>query len=250
MAQVLLGTTTDGSYYQANIANSSSIATDANGKFIAGSLTSTIINVQTFTADGTYTPTSGMAYCTIEAWGGGGGGGGVAPGGANFAGGAGGGAAGYSRTTASAATIGSSKTVTVGTGGAGGAAGLNDGSAGTATSVGSICVSNPGQGGTAAAAGNNYIGGLGGTAGTGDIAATGMPGGIGIATATTTDFTAMSGYGGSTLVGGGGLAPIITSTGNPGTGYGSGGSGAASGTGSNQAGGDGAPGYVVITEYI
>src|SRR5574338_310828 len=54
--------------------------------------------VQTFTANGTYTPTTGMVYCIIECVGGGGGGGGTSNSAAGSAGcAASGGAGAYSR---------------------------------------------------------------------------------------------------------------------------------------------------------
>src|SRR5262245_40851282 len=82
---------------------------------LAEKLTAATVQVviQTFTASGTYTPTSGMSYCLIEAVGGGAGGaGGAATTGQSWSFGGGGGG-GYSRKRASAADIGVSQTVTV-----------------------------------------------------------------------------------------------------------------------------------------
>ena len=133
---------------------------------------------QVFTANGTYTPTSGMKYCTIEAWGAGGGGGTSVAGGVGVSVcGGGGGAGGYSRITVTAATIGSSQTVTIG-GGGGSAAN------GTDTSVGTICVGKGGTKGGNSSGSSPGAGGAGGVAGTGDIAGVGMNGGSSIISGT------------------------------------------------------------------
>jgi hypothetical protein len=204
---------------------------------------------QIFTGNGTYTPTSGMVYCIIECVGGGGGGGGAANSGAaqqSLAGGGGGG--GYSRLVATAATIGVSKAVTVGTGGAGG---LNTGATGTAgndTSVGTLCIGKGGSGGGGTA--TTFLGGAGGVAGTGDLTSVGGAGGGGAATAAA-GATMCSGQGGSSVLGGGGLGHINTTAGGAGGAYGGGGGGAASNNaGGAVAGGAGADGVVFITEYI
>jgi hypothetical protein len=204
------------------------------------------VTQQHFSANGTYTPTSGMKYCIIECWGAGGGGAGCANSGAtgNITGG-GGGSGGYSRTVSTAATVGASQTVTIGTLGAGGTAGPNAGSAGTATSVGTICVANGGAGGAAAS-----NGGLGGTAGTGDIIGTGAPGFPGFVNTINT-IAVIGGQGGSSSIGGGGVTRSTQGTGNAGTGFGSGGGGGVSvSAGGTAAGGAGTAGYVFITEYI
>lgn len=213
------------------------------------------INIQTFTSSGTYTPTAGMVYCTIECWGGGGGGGGAAAQGASYTGSAGGGGAGgYSKKTVAAATIGASKAVTIGNYGSGGSAGNNAGNNGTATSVGTICVANGGTGG--GGFGNVTsppTGGAGGTAGTGDIAIAGQAGSGGVDCYNTGGSRILSGSGGSTAVGSGGSmqASAGNLTGVAATGYGAGGGGAGvSASTGTVAGGNGAPGFVYITEYI
>jgi hypothetical protein len=211
------------------------------------------VNVKTFATSGTYTPTEGMNYCTIECWGGGGGGG-SAKGTLAYnesMGAGGGGAGGYSRKTVSASTIGASQTVTIGTGGAGGASGANNvGISGTATSIGSICIANGGSGGgTVASAGGN-----GGVAGTGDIAAPGQCGGVGFYS-TTSAVDALGGAGGNTMVGSGGSGRLagygVALAGVPGTGYGSGGSAACvTYSTSGAAGGNGTGGLAIITEFM
>jgi len=107
-------------------------------------LMSSIVS-QTFTASGTYTPTSGMTFCIVEAVGGGAGGGGVVCDAAYALWAGGGGAGGYSRKVTTAALVGASQVVTIGAGGAGGAFGA--GSNGGDTSLGSICIAKGGSGG-------------------------------------------------------------------------------------------------------
>lgn len=211
------------------------------------------VSVQKFTSSGTCVPTSGMTYCIIECWGGGGGGGGMTGtvSGATCSGGGGGGGAGsYSKVTVSSSAFGSSQTVTIGAAGYGGAAGNNNGGDGGATSVGTLCVTNGGGGGQ----GQPYgVGGSGGSAGTGDIAAPGAPGFRGISGVVTTT-SSQGGQGASSSVGQGARGGIGSSTstnGTAATGYAAGGSGGTSnGVAASVSGGAGAPGLVVITEYI
>lgn len=206
------------------------------------------VAIQKFTANGTYTPTSGMVFAIIECVGGGGGGSGTSSAGANtFIGSGGGGAGSYSRKLVTATDIGASKAVTIGAAGSGGASGANPGGDGGDTSVGVLCV---GKGGKGAAVGQT--GGAGGVAGTGDVTAVGMPGMNGWNLGgTSLGGVALAGGGGSTLFGGGG----IPSNSNPGTGgaasgYGAGGAGSGSFNGGGAAaGGAGTAGYVVITEF-
>jgi hypothetical protein len=221
----------------------------------------TTVNVQVFTSTGTYTPTANMAYCIVEAVGGGGGGGGVPNNTSSQACAAGGGGGGgYARIHLSAATVGSSQTVTINTGGSGGAAGSNPGSSGGSVTFGSLLTANGGAGGAAGVASSTGLtikaGGLGGTASSGDFNATGGPGGYGSGSA---GGPSWGGQGGNSYLGGGGLSPIglgndVFSAGNNATGYGGGGSGAFSvsvggGTGA-EAGGNGTNGIVIVTEYI
>jgi len=134
-------------------------------------LMSSIVS-QTFTASGTYTPTSGMTFCIVEAVGGGAGGGGVVCDAAYALWAGGGGAGGYSRKVTTAALVGASQVVTIGAGGAGGAFGA--GSNGGDTSLGSICIAKGGSGGAGTSAAAFGQAGAGGIAGTGDIAAVGI----------------------------------------------------------------------------
>lgn len=208
------------------------------------------VNVQKFTSSGTYTPTAGMKYCIIEAWGAGGAGGGGASVTLQTAG-AGGGAGGYSRLTASAATIGASQAVTIGAAGAPGAAGNNPGGAGGDTSVGTLCIAKGGSGGPGNAGAVYTTFGAGGVPGTGDITGPGQSGSIGYTSSSGPSFEPEM-RGGSTLVGAGGVNDHATNpkTGPAGTGNGSGGAGGWTVAGGAVTGGAGTAGLVVITEFI
>lgn len=218
------------------------------------------VNVQTFVASGTYTPSVGLKYCTIEVVGGGG-----AGGGANItsstqgAAGSGGGGGGYARKTISSATVGVSQTVTIGAGGTIGAAGAGGNTGGT-TSVGAIVSASGGLGGLAGTVSGATTfafraGGAGGAGSSGDFNITGSSGGNSIAAGTNSTL-ALPGDGGASYFAGRiaaiGAATNSTNTGNPGILYGGGGSGgynllaeAAATTGSA-----GGAGIVVITEFI
>ena len=186
------------------------------------------INIQKFSTAGTftYTPTSGLIYAIVEIMGAGGAGATVS----NQNGGAGG-AGGYLRGVVSATAIGASKSITVGAAG-------TPGNTGGTTSFGTIFSA---SGGASASA---NAGGAGGSTFTGgQLTISGQPGGNGFSGNSIT-----GGYGGGGVFGpGAGGVPQnnngITAT-NPGSG-GSGGNSSGSAVGGN-----GAPGIVVITEYI
>ncbi len=230
------------------------------------------IVTQVFTTSGVYTPSVGMKYCIAEAVGGGGGGAGTfdaTPGLLVSVGGCGS-AGGYCRKTISAIDIGSSQVVTVGdAGGAGPANSVISGAQPTASSLGSIIIANPGisVGGVAASSFAVATNGVsGGTATGGDVNCSGGNSSVSFSfifynTSETADIgMAVSGNGGSSFYGpgakgrfasggilGGGHGPGIDAVS-----YGSGGSGAvgAGGGATGDIGGAGAPGIVIITEYI
>lgn len=213
------------------------------------------IKRQSFITSGTYTPSAGMLYCIIEAWGGGGGGGGaiIVPGASNAGGG--GGAGSYSRHLATAADIGISKSVVIGAFGAGGAAGFNAGAAGGNTTLGtSIVIASGGSGGGGGSASVGGLGGGGGLANIGNIiAGSGMNGGNGFAIGNILAYP-IGGYGGSTSIGSGagpvGGPQATSQVGNIGVGYGAGGGGGITfNNGASAAGGNGASGLLVITEF-
>ena len=209
------------------------------------------IVVQVFTSTGTYTPTSGMLYCTIEVVGGGGGGAGVAAtDSTHIALGGGGGGGGYARKTVTAATIGVSQSVTIGAAGTGGT-GNNGGGTGGTTSVGAIVSASGGGGGVNGSSGSGN-GGAGGLGSSGDININGAGGGMG---AGVVNLFCAGSFGGTSYFGGGAASVGQNSghqNGGNGTAYGGGGGGGmttnSSGTAAN--GGSGFAGVVVITEYI
>lgn len=199
---------------------------------------------QVITSSGTYTPTPGMVFCDAELLGGGGGGGGAN---GTVAVATGGGAGSYSKSRLTASQVGASQTATVGAAGTAGTTAGSAGGTGGATSLGALVTTNGGIGGngsTTAGSPDVKAGVLGGAAGTGEVATAGAPSspsyysGGGSASA-----------GGSTLYGAGGLAASFNGGAGPGgngLGYGSGGGG---GCGVAHAGGSGAPGVIIITEY-
>jgi hypothetical protein len=224
----------------------------------AGSFSS--INVQTITSSSTYTPTAGRLFCKVEQVGGGGGGGGSTnTSSSSVSMGAGGGGGEYAVGYFSAATIGASKAIVIGAGGAGGAAGgANNGSAGGTTTFGGTLLTavggSGGTGGIAATGGYNFLGGNGGTGGTGGyMHVAGMPGADAYVVF---GFMSQAGGGGSSYFGG--MGNNITAIGGSsfpgvnGLGFGAGGGGgfAFQSSGSGEAGGTGSSGVVVITEYI
>lgn len=216
---------------------------------------------QIFTASGAYTPSPGMFQAEVEVVGGGGGGGAAsAQGAANtITNGGGGGAGSYSKRLCTSTMIGGSQTVTIGAGGAGGttnaAVGAAGGAAnGTATSFGTLCIANGGGGGQyQLQTGSVTPGpGMGGAAGTGDIALQGNNGGGPVNNAAS-GFP-IGGAGANSPYGAGGYEVYLTaatnSNGQPGRGYGSGGGGGVSFQSTGFAsGGAGAPGLCIVTEY-
>jgi len=263
----LTGTNT---IYYRSAANTWSPVTVSTGlAFSGGNLTATggsgtavTVNVQTFTASGTYTPISGMRYCTIELVGGGGGGGGVGDTTSSGYSQAGGGSGGYSRKTVDAATIGANKAVTIGAAGTAGAAGMGgNGGNGGNTFVGAsfataICAATGGGGGKGTSS-SPWQGGLAGviTGAVGDITAAGNPGVPGYAAAGGAAGLIGGGNGGASFFGGGGLGAAAANggsvVGGAASNYGSGGGGAAgSNVATARAGGAGAAGFVIITEYL
>ena len=234
--------------------NDLSIATTA---FVSAAVAALFagINVQKFTASGTYTPSAKMLFADITCLGGGGGGGGVT-GQATMAFGAGGGGAGsVSRKIASKAAISPSQIVTIGAAGAGGAAGNNSGGGGGDSSVASFCIGKGGGGGGFNSGGAGFGGGgLGGVLGTGDVTSAGASGTTG-SYAQITTVAAINGMGGSSAFGGSLSNSIVLSgtaaAGGGAQGFGAGGSGAfVSGTTNTAAGGPGSAGLVIIVEYL
>lgn len=229
------------------------------------------LNVQSITASGNYTPTSGMKWCLVILTGSGAGGGGAdSSTTTNNLGVGGGGGAGATRWGFfSAATIGASQAVTLPAGGAGGTAAGGTGSAPASATFGALLTAPSGSGGqgkgTSTVAAMVSNGGAGGTVGSGGLF--GAPGGDGspgyghIIDGTVGDGTyAMGGTGGASFWGGGGrggtidsatIGASVTSSGASGPAPGSGGGGAVcSDTTAGAAGSAGTIGICVVIEFV
>jgi hypothetical protein len=209
-----------------------------------------LINVQRFAANGTYTPTPGTTSIIVELVGGGGSGGGSGAPAAGQGAAAGGGSAGaFARTRLTSGFSGVA--VTVGSGGAGTSAGSVTGNNGTASSFGSLASAPGGLGGSAGPdIGAPALFGGAGTSGapTGGnlVSAVGRSGGLGLILTPT---IVAGGEGGSSAYGGGAggsgnVAGLSATT--PG-----GGGGGASGIAASPArsGGAGAAGLVTVYEF-
>lgn len=200
----------------------------------------------------TYTVPAGVYRLIVHVQGPGGGGGGGDQGTNQSGIAAGGGSGGYANKLY-AVTPGDTFTYTVGLGGAGGTAGNNAGSNGTANTVfdsgGSPVTGALGVGGGSLAAGTSLVSttaGAGGTATGGDWNIAGQKGGAGTRYSVN---VLQPGNGADSFLGIGG--PVVSSgAGLAGTGYGSGGSGGlAYQNTADVAGGDGAPGVIIVEEF-
>jgi len=211
------------------------------------------VKTQVFTSTGTYTPSAGMLSAIIECMGGGGAGGGSTGSVSFLTSGGGGGAGSYARKYVSAADVTPSQSVTMGAGGAGAANAI--GGNGGDTSVGALCIGKGGSGGALGTSSVFGLGGAGGVAGTGDVTLPGAAGGDGAyQNGASVGFVVPSGMGAVSQFGGGGVQTASSDTsvsnGAASSGFGGGGSGGMSNhVATNTKGGDGAPGYVVITEF-
>jgi hypothetical protein len=200
-----------------------------------------------FTANATYTPTTGTGFVLVTVVpGGGAGGGAAATGAAQQAEGSGGGSAGVVQSTIASGFSGLA--IVVGAGGVAvaGAAGGN----GAASSFGTLTAGG-GQGGQPGVLPDlGVVGGPGGAATGGDL---NMPGSRGwISSMIMNGGAAASGRGGNTPLGlgSGGEEQLASAAGVTGYGYGAGGSGAINGASqAARAGGNGAPGVVIVEEY-
>lgn len=211
-----------------------------------------LINVQVFTASGTYTPTPGMGSVVVEVLGGGGaGGGGIQPFSGNVSLGAPGGAGSFGSGRFTAASVGVSQAVTVGAGGVPGF-GASGGNGGT-SSFGALLSAPGGVGGLML---NNQVppsingNGVPSSAPSGANISSGR-GGTGNVAFAVNASTGHGGEGGASRVGGGAAGNAINANGANAASPGSGGSGSATnnGGGGNYSGGAGAAGLVVVWEY-
>ena len=208
-----------------------------------------LIRVQVFVASGTYVPHVNMIHGIIECVGGGGGGGGVTGSASNQTNASGGGGGAYSKKFVTRTDIGASKPVVVGAGGILGMPNAGGGQGGT-SSVGSLCLANGGFGGPKGQSGVAISnGGPGGhlAGAIGDICIRGGDGGGG--QGSTNNFL-WCGWGGASGMGWGGeQTPPLAADGTAGKSIGGGGSGGQSLNATSYAGGAGAAGAVIITEY-
>ena len=209
-----------------------------------------LLNVQSFTTSGTYTPTAGTTSIIVEVIGGGGGGGGCAApssGQASASSGGGGGAYARARFTSGFAGV----AVTVGAGGAVSSAGAVNGNVGGASSFGSLVSAPGGFAGFAGASvsGPNFTGRSGATqspTGGNLIFCSGASSGEGTVYSST---RSLGGYGGRSVYGAGSVGGTNGNGGSP-TNPGGGGGGCASIAGNPaRSGGGGADGLVLVYEY-
>jgi len=216
-----------------------------------------LLNVQKFTANGTYIPTPGMKKVRIRIVGGGGGSGGAAAATASQTSASGGGAAGsYAEALLTAADIGASQPIVIGQGGiagtASGASGTGGGTGG-ASSVGAL-LSAPGGLGSefgfavgATAFGLSPGGSSGASASGGNIANMAGPAG---APGILVNASTLAGHGGSGPLGSGGFGRGTTGPTSPGLGYGGGAGGIAVGPNLPARNGAlGAGGVAIFEEY-
>lgn len=241
-------------FFMAGTTDQGAGTVNATGFYKSGNLLK--VTTQVLTASGTYTPTTGAVYAIVEVVGGGGGGGGAdATSASNRGIGGGGGGGGYAREII---TLSGTYSFTIGAAGTAGTnAGGNGGTGGTTTfGTGPLLQATGGAGGTGIQGSSADIaaspGGVGGVGSSGDLNISGGPGLMGW----TMPFgnPIISGAGGCSIFGGGGIAVTRNSggstAGNAGGNYGAGGSGAACyETTSGAAGGAGSAGVVVVTEF-
>jgi hypothetical protein len=216
-----------------------------------------LLNIQTFSANATYTPTTGTNKVRVRLVGGGGGGGGEGGAGASQVSlGTGGGAGAYAEAYLTSGFSGAA--ITVGAAGAAGSSGGGNGGNGGTTSFGALVSAVGGTGGTGLATPVSTFpvfaaGSPGGstTSGANIVSAKGGDGSLAGGGSTT---SISSGAGGASALGAGGSARVSGGSGSgPGlsassAGAGGGGALALPGTGS-AAGGAGGSGYVIVEEY-
>lgn len=219
----------------------------ANGVAASGRL----LNIKVFTGSGTYTPTPRTTSIIVEGVGGGGGGGGsAATGSSNISLGVGGSSGSYGKARFTSGFSGA--VVTIGAAG-NGSSGGSGGNGGT-SSFGALMSCPGGLGGAAGGVAANTAVLIGNTTppGSAPVGANlyGMRGNAGSYTTSNGQGTLNGGSGGSSPLGAGGAAVSSMSNGNSATGYGAAGGGSASGQSDvARAGGNGAPGVVIVYEY-
>lgn len=210
-----------------------------------------LINMQMFTASGTYTATTGAKSIIVEVQGAGGGAGGIGGAGTGtVAIGNGGGGGGYCKSRLTSGFTGGIA-ITVGVGGAGGNLAPTNGQPGGLSSFGSSIVANGGEGGLGqnqTAPPYSITGSLGGLATGGNIV--NARGGASSNGAALNITSVLPGIGGAAVYG----LPVLSPANNgatpyAATGYGAGGGGGYAFNRAGFSGGNGAGGVVIVWEY-
>lgn len=258
-----LRVTSGGLQISSLVSCSKALETDGSGNVVCGSDTGVDgVTVTTFTSSNTWTKSNytGLTFTQVITTGSGGGGGGAdSPDTTNEIVAGGGGAGGTAIEMISAASLGATETVTVGTAGTAGTNTGGNGGAGNASSFGAFHTANGGGAGTGnvtnstgcASAAAIAAPGAGGTASGGDVNITGGSGIEGTCDVN----TQKGGDGGTSYWGGGGSggsqhSAAGSAAGTAGIAYGSGGGGATSrDTTTGAAGAVGAGGIVVTINY-
>lgn len=225
---------------------------DASGGIKTAAATGRFIRTTVLTTAVSFTTSAATNTLRVRMVGAGGGGGGATSNASNISAAGGGASGGYAEKTFTV-TPSTAYTYQIGAGGPGGINGANAGNNGTNTFfvVGATnVVANGGPGGAAApAAGANVLrqgGALPAQSTSGDLNAAGETGGFGYSITTT---TALSGCGGSSLFGGGGLATNANGNGAAAVNFGSGGAGALTVGAANATGGLGSIGVIIVDEF-
>lgn len=242
MAPVVAATTLTAARSELDVLSSAQVTA------LIGATPIRILRHQIKIANGTYTPHPNLIVAGVKVWGGGGGGGGVNGTSAAVAGGGGGG--GYSEGFFTAAQIGVSQAVNIGTGGTAGANTGGTGGTGGTTSLGSLIQATGGAGGVGNTSGTTTV--LGGAGGLGSLGTDNRTGSYGSSsTSTNSSGTALGGAGGEApgMGGAGRSSSNAEAVGADATANSGGGGGGAKSAGNAFAGGTGGSGYMVITEY-
>ena len=250
LGAIVLSAVSAGLYWRSTTENNVTNP-DTGGAGWVSAFAGRLLNVQRFTASGTYTPTAGMATVIFEVQGGGAAGCGCSGAtGTNVSLGAPGTSGSYAKGLFTAAAVGASQTITVGAGGTGVGAGAGNPGG---TSSGGALISAPGG-----VSGSPLVDQVPPTIsgnGSQSSAPTGANifGAIGTSPSPTIalgQFLAITGVGGGTIFGPGAPGISINTTGPAATNLGTGGGGSAvNGGGGSAAGGAGFHGIIIAWEY-